>query len=167
MQKSTEEQIRKSVEEQMLKAFYDKLREDFNHEPPKTDHIRKLLEEIYTKLCQFVPSKKKIHDAIKLDIIINEITINTMPILVISLINWIEKFQAPVYDKKTREWREQLKKCENCTEFLIYFLKEYYSHLELVHKEVYEYRLKLANNQNIFTQNKINNIGEIKMKTGK
>ena len=32
-----------------------------------------------------------------------------MPYIIFGFINWIEKFQAPAYDKVTRKWREEFK----------------------------------------------------------
>ena len=162
-------EIQYNIKVQMKKAFFDKLREDFNNNPPKTEHIKILINELYEALCKFVPSKKNIHEKIKKDLIINEISLNKMPNIVISLIKWIELFQAPVYDKITNKWKNKFKSYNNCTNFLITFLEEYYNHLELTYKELIEARIRLINGDSVIPEKyrkKINNISDIKMKTG-
>tara|TARA_B110000208_G_scaffold183846_1_gene236982 strand:- start:578 stop:1075 length:498 start_codon:yes stop_codon:yes gene_type:complete len=164
------EELKNQINEQMHKAFFDKLTTDFNSNPPKTDHIKILISELYDKLCKFIPSKKKIHDKIKQDLLIHTIGLDTMPIIVLSLIKWIESFQAPYHDKKTNIWKKQLHTCDNCTNYLIQFLKEYYQHLEITFKELCDARYRLINGDSLIPPEhrpSINNISDIRMKSGR
>jgi signal recognition particle GTPase len=156
---------KKQIEIQMKKAFFDKLTEDFNATPPKTGHI-----SLCDSLCKFVPSKTNIHKKIQQELLIKDISLETMSHLILSLIKWIEMFQAPVYDKKTKDWKNNLVKCDNCTNYLINFLKEYYEHIELVYKEVCEARHRLINGESVIPPEHrptINSLADIKMKSGK
>ena len=137
------------IKTQFTKAFYDILRTDLNKTPPNTVLMRKLIVELVEALYKFVPSKKSIHNKIRSEILCDTIDINTMPTIIISLIKWIKMFQAPVYDKKTSDWTNKLKSCENCTEFIIKFLQEYYEHVEICYKELWEARERLINGENV------------------
>ena len=167
---NTIDNLENTIKIQMRRAFFDKLAKDFNETPPNTNHISKLVSELSDALCKFVPSKTKIHERIKKDLLLDNISLNTMPNIVMSLIKWIRMFQAPIHDKKTDLWKKQFTECENCTNFLIEFLKEYYNHLELLHKEVYEARKRLANGESAIPlehRNVVNNLADIKFKTGR
>lgn len=131
------------MEETIKKVFWEIVDEQ------NVDHIQKLLNEIIEILCSFVPSKKDIHKKIKEEL--EKIDWE----LQLKLINWIEKFQAPVYDVKTSIWKR------NCPEKLSTFLQKYYSHLEIVNKEIFEHRQKLANGESLYTSS-----DNFKMKTG-
>lgn len=170
MEESHLEEFKKTIDEQMRKAFFDKLTEDFNSNPPNVEHIKKLINELCDSLCKFVPSKQTIHDKIKAELLIDNISLETMPNIVLCLIKWIEMFQAPIYDKKTRLWRSELYTCKNTTEYLINFLRDYYEHIEVCHKELFEARQRLINGEPVIPPEHrpiINNIGDIKIKTGR
>ena len=148
--------MEKQIDTQMKKAFWDILEDEAKTCGP-FPHIEALLQELIQTLCSFVPSRSDIHEKIKEDL--------QQPIgfdLQKKLINWIEKFQAPAHDKITKVWKEEgLVKISK-------FLERYYDHLQMVHKETFEYRKKLANGQNILkpdvmeSQNGI----PVNMKTG-
>ena len=54
------------------------------------------------------------------------------------LLDWIEKFQAPIYDQVTRDWKRR------CPEPTGQVLKMYYEHLEKVYRQVQEHREKTS-----------------------
>jgi len=116
-----EDQIR----EQYEKAFWDMLDQD----PPDTTHLAKILEEIKQILYSFVPNRVDLHHAINNDM--------EGPVewdFQLKLINWVEKFQAPVYDQMTQGWKKRV------PEKLSQFLKKYYEHLKNVQKGIEEFK---------------------------
>lgn len=143
--------MEKQIEETFKKVFFDILNQDG---PESYDYLRKLLDEIIDKLCMFVPNRQDIHDKIREDLG-GAIGWDIQKRLII----WIEKFQAPIYDSKTRAWKE------SDPEPVGDFLRKYYEHLEIVHKEVYEARAALSNGENIF--NPVTGELPTKMKTGR
>ncbi len=130
------------------KAFFDSIYEDLQKSPPDVRHLNIIIKELYEALCKFVPSKKTIHQKIKEDLLI-ELNLNNMSFIINRLIYWIEQFQAPVYDKKTKQWRENFKNSNNYSLFIVEFLKDYFNHLENMYKEVWDARKRLVNNENI------------------
>ena len=129
-------------------AFFDCIYEDLQKSPPEVKHLNIIIKELYDALCKFVPSKEMIHMKIKESLFI-ELNINNVSSIINSLIYWIEQFQAPVYDIKTKTWREKFKKTQDYSLFIVEFLKEYYDHLEKMYKEVWDARKRLVNNENI------------------
>jgi hypothetical protein len=144
------------IKDMFEKAFWDKLDDDTNNN--NLEHVIKLLNEIKHILKSFTPNRIDIHNMIDNDIT-NEVCWDTQE----KLVNWLEKFQAPIHDKCTRQLKTELPLK------LSDFLKRYYEHMTLVHKEVFEYRKKLANNENIFQSTDVkssgNNVPD-KIKTG-
>ena len=137
------------LEQQMKKAFFDKLHQDFKKNPPDTNHISICIHELYESLCKFVPSKQEIHLQIKKDLIHQNVNLDTMPFIVNGLINWIEAFQAPFHDIKTKQWRLDFKQCKDYADFLRDFFESYYNHIEIVYKESWEARKRLIQGENI------------------
>jgi hypothetical protein len=87
------------------------------------------MDELIEALCRFVPRRTDIHDQIKKDFE-GEVDWDTQ----IKLLDWIEKFQAPIYDSVTRDWKKK------CPEPVGQFLKKYYEHVEKMYKQVKEYK---------------------------
>ena len=123
------EKLEAQIREQYQKAFWDLVDQD----PPDTDHIRKLVDELEGVLCAFVPSRVDIHRLIHADLG-GEIDWS----LQTKLIKWAEMFQAPLYDQITQKWKKYL------PEKLSEFLKKYYEHLETINKQVWNERKKIA-----------------------
>jgi len=150
------ETLYEQIETQMRQAFWDILEDEAKTQGP-FPHIEALLKELIEILCSFVPSRTDIHEKIKEDL--------EQPIgfdLQQKLIKWIEKFQSPEHDKITKVWKEEgIVKISK-------FLNRYYDHLQMVHKEVFEYRKKLANGENILKTEvpKSQNGVPVNMKTG-
>ena len=133
--------MEKQIEQAMKKAFFDKLDQDVSQN--NLEHLGILLEEIREILKSMVPSKHKIHE--KIDEELGHVSWDVQA----KLVDWIEKFQAPEHDTITKQWREKIP-----TDTSV-FLKWYYSHIQEVHKQVYEYRKKLANGEQIFKSDKV------------
>ena len=142
------EELKTKLEIQFKKAFFSKIKEDLSKSPPDTQHIPVIIEELVGGLCKFVPNKPEIHAFIKDDIFIENIGFETMPQIIDRLIHWIEQFQAPVHDLVTKKWRDDFKNAKNYAEFISVFLEEYYSHTEMVYKETWEARQRIANGDN-------------------
>ena len=102
MDEQFDRQIHEQIKEQMTKAFWDLLESELAEEPPRLEHVKVLLNEIIEILCGFVPSKPNIHEKIKADFE-GEINWNMQ----LKLIEWLEKFQAPVHDRKTKQWKKR------------------------------------------------------------
>ena len=116
-----------------------------------------VLEEIFENLCQFVPTRKDIHQQLRNDLFTPDgITWDTQ----VKLVSWIEKFQAPIHDKKTSAWKKSFPQ-ENIEQFL----KDYYEHLEIVYKEVQEAKRRIRAGENIF--NPVTGKMPTNMKTGR
>jgi len=137
------------MEEQVREAFFESIRQDLLQEPPRTAHISKLIAELVDGLCKFVPSKAQLHAKIKEDILPETVDIEAMPRIVLGLINWIERFQAPVYDTVTNKWRDELQAATRPVDFVVKFLGEYYDHIEKTYKEVWGARKRLVNNESV------------------
>lgn len=133
--------MEKQIEQAMKKAFFDKLDQDVSQN--NLEHLDILLKEIRDILKSMVPSKTKIHE--KIDEELGKVSWDVQ----VKLVDWIEKFQAPEHDVVTRQWREKIP-----TDTSV-FLEWYYTHIQVVHKQVYEYRKKLANGEQIFTPDKV------------
>ena len=144
------------IKEQMEKAFWDLLEEETSVARDDYPRAQALLEEIISILCSFVPNRRDIHETINEDLC--EISWDLQP----KLLGWIEKFQAPIHDKTTQNLSERIFTISE-------FLKIYYSHLELVHKEVFESRRKLENGKNLFNPDKpdyVNGNVPVNMRSG-
>ena len=137
------------MEKQIREAFYESIRRDLSQDPPNTLHVSKLIAELVDGLCKFVPSKTQLHVKIKEDILSETLDIETMPSTIFGLINWIEKFQAPVYDTVTNKWRDEFKTTTSTIDFIVKFLDEYYVHIEKTYKEVWDARTRLVNNESV------------------
>ena len=144
------------IKEQMEKAFWDLLEEETSVPRDNYPRAQALLEEIISILCSLVPNRKVTHDLIKKDLCGISWDLQR------KLLGWIEKFQAPVHDKTTQDLSKK-----NLT--ISELLKIYYAHLELVHKEVFESRKRLANGENLFQPEKPESMNgvPINIKTGK
>ena len=105
------------------------------------DHFLQIsMEKIIEALCRFVPSRTDIHQKIRSDLS-GELSWDTQR----KLVEWAEKFQAPVHDRKTREWKKTFPQPD-----IELFLNEYGAHLEIIFREVWEAREKLNRGDNIF-----------------
>lgn len=138
--------MEQQIHDMMRKAFWDKLDEDV--EKNELKHTTILVNEIKDILKSFVPSRIDIHEKIDADIC-GEVSWETQK----KLVNWIEKFQSPVHDKFTRNLKSEL------PIKLSDFLKKYYDHISLVHKEVFEYRQRIANGENVFKSKDVQSSG--------
>ena len=118
--------MEQQIKEQFEKAFFDLLDQDGSE---SYDHLRALMNEIIEKLCGFVPNRLDIHEKIREDLG-KEIGWDVQQ----KLLDWIEKFQAPIYDQVTRDWKKK------CPEPIGQFLKKYYEHLEKVSRQINEYK---------------------------
>ena len=108
--------------------------------------MEKILEELYTNLCMLVPSRTDIHERMRSDLFghgeeVVAVSWDTQR----KLVEWVEKFQAPIYDQKTREWKQTFPEPN-----IELFLGQYYTHLETVFNEVREAREKLSRGENLF-----------------
>lgn len=118
--------MEQQIKEQFEKAFFDLLDQDG---PNSLEHLRTLLTEITEILCSFVPNRTDIHEKIIEDL---KDPINWD--IQCKLLFWIEKFQAPVYDQVTQNWKKK------CPEPIGQFLKKYYEHIEKVNRQIQEYK---------------------------
>jgi len=141
-----------------MEKIFNQIHEDVSQNPPKLDLISKVLNDLVDGLCKFVPSKPLIHEQIRTSIIFNEVDNprsgsslydnDILLYIVESLINWIEKFQAPAYDDVTKRWRSEFKQTQG-VDFIVKFLREYYDHVEKMYKEVWDARKRLVDGENI------------------
>lgn len=147
-----EEQIRTQAE----KAFWDIV--DSSVKDGNMEHIQQLLNEIKDVLKSFVPSRTDIHEKIDKEIVSPSWETQK------ALVQWIERFQAPVHDPFT------LKLAADVPLPLSDFLKRYYPHVQKVHKEVHDARLAVARGENLFapsSSSQGSNGVPQKMKTGR
>tara|TARA_Y100000816_G_C26098826_1_gene581979 strand:+ start:1018 stop:1521 length:504 start_codon:yes stop_codon:yes gene_type:complete len=165
------ESIKVRLETQFKKAFFNKVKEDLSKQPPDVEHMKVIIEELVNGLCKFVPNKPEIHQFIKDDILVENIGVETMSLIIDRLIHWVEQFQAPAHDLVTKSWRDNYKNAKNYAEFISLFLEEYYYHTEMVYKETWEARKRLANGESaVPPEHRISNSGKNgipdNMKTG-
>ena len=130
-----EDELRNRIVLQMKRAWWSLLEEELNSTPPKWDHLKVVLREIYQLLCSLVPHRGDIHEKIHEDLF------QTPPSVVLQerALYWIKKFQSPQWDSYVTEWEKRI------PEDTIIFLKEYYMHLDRVKQEVDEYREQMRN----------------------
>jgi hypothetical protein len=143
------DEFKEHMEVQCKRVFFDLLKEDLDQDPPQTERIHVILQEIVEGLCKFVPSKQGIHETMKQDILCDDISPETMPHIIMNLIKWIERFQSINDDTITHEWRATFKQTTDYSQFIIDFLQEYYIHVEKVYKEVWEARQRLIRGENL------------------
>jgi len=160
------------VEKSARTALFTIIRRDLTQDPPETESIKSVINQLIDGLTKFVPSKTKVHQQIRAEIFQEEINLEAMPSIIFGLIGWIEKFQCPADDEVTRGWRNRFQKAENYTEFIIAFLEEYYDHSEKVYLEVWEARKRLLEGENVIPpQHRREVKGEngvpLEMKTGR
>ena len=98
------------------------------------------MEKIIEALCMLVPSRTDIHQKIRADLS-GELSWDTQR----KLVEWLEKFQAPIHDRKTKNWKKTLPQPD-----IELFLNEYGAHLEIIFDEVWEARERLNRGENIF-----------------
>lgn len=105
------------IREVYIRAFWDM----FDREPLDKEHLGRMLEEIKQILYSFVPHRVDIHHMIN-DDLSGEIDWDTQR----KLICWAERFQAPIYDEHTRNWKRTL------PQKLSVFLRDYHEHLNKI-----------------------------------
>ena len=125
----------------------DLLRKQLNQDPPNTTYINQILTTFKEALFKFVPNKQEIHQYIKDDLPLETLNTQSIATIVDRLIHWIEQFQAPIHDQITKQWREDFKQTTNYTEFICQFVVKYKNHTELVYKDTWEARKRIANNE--------------------
>ena len=131
------------------KALFDIIKRDLVQDPPQTDYIKTIINELIEALCKFVPSKKQIHVQIKKEIYKEDINVETMPVIIYGLISWIEKFQCPVDDVITKRWRSDFQNTQDYLSFIVSFLEEYYDHSEKVYRQVWEARKRFVSGESV------------------
>lgn len=90
----------------------------------RLDRIRETLNLVVSVLCDLVPSRVDIHARISSDCADLDMTQTQT-----KLIEWIQRFHAPLYDPKTQAWLKRVPM--PISEFLTLYLP----HLELVLKQ--------------------------------
>ena len=143
-----QDKVKENIENRLRKDFFDIIKNDLNQNPPKTDHIKIVIDELIDALCKFIPSKTNIHKKIRDEIYQEEISFETMPYIVNGLISWIEKFQCPADDIITKQWRNDFRNTQDHLEFIVVFLQKYYLHSEKVYRQVWEARKRVASGEN-------------------
>ena len=123
------------------------LHTQLNQYPPNTEYIQQILDIFKEALFKFVPNKPDIHQFINDDLPLETLDTPTVAAIVDRFIHWIEQFQAPIHDRVTTQWREDLKKTTNYTDFICQFVVEYKNHSEMVYKETWDARKRIANNE--------------------
>ena len=123
------------------------LRKQLDQSPPNTEYIKQILDIFKEALFKFVPNKPEINQCIKDDLPRDVLDTPTIANIVDRLIHWIEQFQAPIHDSITRQWREDFKLASNYTKFICQFVVNYKEHTEIVYKETWEARKRIANNE--------------------
>jgi hypothetical protein len=107
--------ISRQVTEQFHKAFWDLLRSDLEQDPPKTDHLLSLLEEIKHRVNRLTPNNKRLHEemdeCLDLDYFrqLFQHRVFTMEYLA-GAVNFLiserlKKMVAPVDDAEISEWQ--------------------------------------------------------------
>ncbi len=123
------------------------LRKHLNQSPPNNEYIKQILNTFKEALFKFVPNKPDIHQFIKDDLPLVTLDTPTIANIVDRLIHWIEQFHAPIHDHVTTQWREDFKNVTNYTDFICNFVVEYKNHTEIVYKDTWEARKRIANNE--------------------
>lgn len=133
------------MEQQIKDTFYKAFSDILESSAEKGDvtYIEKLVDEMIERLCRLVPSRTDIHKMLK-----DDIKQNIDYSIQLRILNWVEKFQAPIHDKKTKIMKTELPKK------ISEFVKEFHEHLDAVEDEIIEAKQKIQNGENIFNTEK-------------
>ena len=134
---------------QCRNAYFDIIEEDLRKDPPETETVKSIINDIIKGLKKFVPSRTDLHEELTRDIPHEIVDASTMAPIVTRLIHWIEQFQSPAHDPTTQQWLTTFQTTTDYPAFLSKFFKEYLEHTETVYKEVWEARLRLTTGENI------------------
>ena len=127
------------------KAFWNRLYEELNESPAKSNTLITLLVDLRDAFCNLVPNRKDIHreiyDKIDTEFIKNMIDNNAFDDenlynLAVYIISLIKQFQPPIMDEKVNLWEEQmLKQFQqkfDYSEFLMIFFQSVFNMIETI-----------------------------------
>ena len=127
------------------KAFWNRLYEELNESPAKSNTLITLLVDLRDAFCNLVPNRKDIHreiyDKIDTESIKNMIDNNAFDDenlynLAVYIISLIKQFQPPIMDEKVNLWEEQmLKQFQqkfDYSEFLMIFFQSVFNMIETI-----------------------------------
>ena len=127
------------------KAFWNRLYEELNESPAKSNTLITLLVDLRDAFCNLVPNRKDIHreiyDKIDTKSIKNMIDNNAFDDenlynLAVYIISLIKQFQPPIMDEKVNLWEEQmLKQFQqkfDYSEFLMIFFQSVFNMIETI-----------------------------------
>ena len=101
----------------------------------RLDRVQSTLGLVTDALCDLVPCRRDIHARIRADCAVADR--NTQR----KLIEWIQRFQAPIYNAKTAPW---LKRARQEPMPISEFLYLYLPHLQLCLRQAREYRAQVG-----------------------
>lgn len=139
--------IKKQIENQMKKAFFDLIDDTVNSEKPDYEWITKLYSELRDRLCAFTKKNSKTYLKIIEDFdveLFNQMITNDVfdQSSFLKLVNgsfgWIEKLQAPMRDEFTKEAKNRVLSSDP-KKFISTFLKEIHNCLDNLEYDFIEF----------------------------
>lgn len=143
-----EEDLQKSIGENMQKAFWDIYRTELEKPEPNFAVFVPLIREVITFIEKCVPNNpdflEEYTDALDIDYIqdvIEEGVIEKGDLdrIVKITLDTIKKLHSAVNDSSLEEWRNELKAEENLAKYLIGFFQGSFSRLETIQREKAEF----------------------------
>lgn len=144
---STISSLENQVTTSFKKAYWDKLKEDLDNK--KYESVLLILEEIRARIALMVPNRVDIHQQMAeyIDIefikqmLDNDVLENTfMCNLVHYIVDKLKEFEAPVYNKDTEKWRDDINKLFLAdikhSDFFPIFFKKVYEKIEKIEEDI-------------------------------
>lgn len=143
-----EDELQKSISENMQKAFWDIYRTELEKPEPNYAVFVPLIREVITFIEKCVPNNpdflEEYTDALDIDYIqdvIEEGVIEKTDLdrIVSITLDTIKKLHSAVNDSSLEEWRNELREEENLAKYLIGFFQGSFSRLETIQREKDEF----------------------------
>ena len=144
-------------------ALFRKLRHELTQQPPILVTVIELVTLFRAGLKKFVPSRLDLHGQIDDDLdLAVDVGVDEAPRVSTNLLKWIRKFQAPADDEFTNALESRLRdaalqraqqneaqiasgeKQDVYATAFCKFLEEFYTHSEIVYKNAWEARARIA-----------------------
>lgn len=123
------------------------IQDELQQTPPCLSTVKQLLKQFVTGLCRFVPSRNDVHDQIHAELMVDTLSVEDASKVVDRLTYWIKTFQAPVHDSTIDSMRRRLSQSHDYRTGFVEFLREYYDHVEMCYREVWEARQRVAHGE--------------------
>jgi len=152
------EGLKRQVELNMRKAFFDLIEKALSEEQPDPEWITRLYAEMRDKLCALTPRRtdmhKEIHDALDVDLFEQMVRHKAfapadLAKLVVFVFGRLQSLCSPSRDAEVRQRRQELEALVaqpdlTFATFAVTFLKSFHATIEDIESDVAEFRKKMS-----------------------